>query len=109
MEHIEARPQGHAPQTVTKHLDWYVQEFSAKHNLRESGTLSQMRDTVARTVGRNLFYRGLITDNGLSSTGWIKCLGEVLPFGKGRGSRSRGLRPLGRASGLTSVSSLPYF
>ena len=51
-----------------KHLDRYVQEFSAKHNLRESGTLSQMRDTVARMVGRNLFYRDLIADNGFSST-----------------------------------------
>ncbi len=50
-----------------KHLDRYVQEFAAKHNLRESGTLVQMRNTVARMVGRNLFYRDLIADNGLSS------------------------------------------
>ena len=50
-----------------KHLDRYVQEFSGKHNVRESGTLAQMRDTVARLVGRNLLYRDLIADNGLSS------------------------------------------
>ena len=50
-----------------KHLDRYVQEFAAKNNIRESGTLVQMRDTVARLVGRNLLYRDLIADNGLSS------------------------------------------
>ena len=50
-----------------KHLDRYVQEFAGKHNIRESGTLAQMRDTVARLVGRNLLYRDLVSDNGLSS------------------------------------------
>ncbi len=50
-----------------KHLDRYVQEFAGKHNVRTSGTLVQMRDTVARLVGRNLLYRDLIADNGLSS------------------------------------------
>ena len=50
-----------------KHLNRYVQEFAGKHNVRELGTLAQMRDTVARLVGRNLLYRDLIADNGLSS------------------------------------------
>ena len=50
-----------------KHLDRYVQEFAGKHNVRESGTLAQMRDTVARLVGRDLLYRDLVADNGLSS------------------------------------------
>ena len=50
-----------------KHLDRYVQEFVGKHNIRESGTLAQMRDTVARLVGRNLLYRDLVADNGLPS------------------------------------------
>ena len=50
-----------------KHLDRYVHEFAGKHNIRESDTLAQMRDTVARLVGRNLLYRDLIADNGLSS------------------------------------------
>ena len=49
-----------------KHLDRYIQEFAAKHNMRDSGTLTQMRSTVARLVGRNLLYRDLIADNGLS-------------------------------------------
>ncbi len=49
-----------------KHLDRYVQEFVAKYNMRDSGTLTQMRETVARLVGRNLLYRDLIADNGLS-------------------------------------------
>lgn len=50
-----------------KHLNRYVQEFAAKHNLRESGTLDQMRATVAGLIGRNLLYRDLVADNGLSS------------------------------------------
>ena len=50
-----------------KHLQRYVSEFSGKHNVRDSGTLTQMRDTVARLVGRNLLHRDLIADNGLSS------------------------------------------
>ena len=50
-----------------KHLQRYVSEFAAKHNIRESDTLIQMRDTVARLVGRRLLYRNLIADNGLPS------------------------------------------
>ena len=50
-----------------KHLQRYVSEFAGKHNIRDSGTLAQMRDTVARLVGRNLLYRDLIACNGLSS------------------------------------------
>ena len=50
-----------------KHLQRYVSEFSGEHNIRDSGTIVQMRDTVARLVGRNLLYRDLIADNGLSS------------------------------------------
>ena len=50
-----------------KHLQPYVSEFAGKHNIRESGTLAQMRDTVARLIGRNLLYRDLIAPNGLSN------------------------------------------
>ena len=50
-----------------KHLDRYVQEFAVKHDIRDLGTLAQMRDTVLRLVGRNLLYRTLIADNGLPS------------------------------------------
>ena len=50
-----------------KHLDRYVLEFTGRHNIRDLGTLAQMRDTVARLVGRNLLYRDLIADNGLPS------------------------------------------
>ena len=50
-----------------KHLDRYVGEFAGKHNIRDSGTLVQMRDTVARLVGRRLLHRELIAPNGLSS------------------------------------------
>lgn len=50
-----------------KHLQRYVSEFAGKHNVRQSGTLAQMRDTVARLVGRRLLHRDPIADNGLSS------------------------------------------
>ena len=50
-----------------KHLQRYVSEFAGKHNVRDSGTLAQMRDTVARLVGRNLLRRDLIASNGLAS------------------------------------------
>ena len=50
-----------------KHLDRYVQEFAAKHNIRDAGTLAQMESTVARLVGCRLLYRDLIADNGLPS------------------------------------------
>ena len=43
-----------------KHLERYVDEFAGKHNIRNSGTIAQMRDTVARLIGRRLLYRDLI-------------------------------------------------
>ena len=50
-----------------KHLQRYVCEFAGKHNIRDSGTLDQMCDTVTRLVGRNLLHRNLVADNGLDS------------------------------------------
>ena len=50
-----------------KHLQRYISEFAGKHNIRESGTLVQMRDTVSRLVGRRLLLRDLVADNGLAS------------------------------------------
>ena len=50
-----------------KHLDRYVQQFAAKHNLRDTDTLAQMAAVVAGLVGRRLLYRDLIADNGLPS------------------------------------------
>ena len=40
-----------------KHLNRYVQEFAAKHNVRQSRTIEQMQSLVAGLVGRNLLYR----------------------------------------------------
>ena len=48
-------------------LPWTNLSPPFSHNIRDSGTLAQMRDTVAGLVGRNLLYRDLIADNGLSS------------------------------------------
>ena len=50
-----------------KHLDRYVQEFSGKHNFRDSDTLDQMRATVAGLIGHSLPYRRLVAPNGLDS------------------------------------------
>ncbi len=50
-----------------KHLERYIVEFVGKHNVRELGTLAQMRNTVAALVGRNLLYRDLVADNGLAN------------------------------------------
>ena len=54
-----------------KHLQRYVDEFAAKHNIRDSGTVAQMRDTVARMVGHNLLYADLVAPNGLSAAGRV--------------------------------------
>ena len=51
-----------------KHLQRYVNEFAGRNNIRDLGTLAQMRDTVARLIGHRLLYRDLVADNGLSST-----------------------------------------
>ena len=51
-----------------KHLQRYVSEFAGKHNIRDSGTLAQMRDTVARLVGWNLLYTSLVANNGRSNS-----------------------------------------
>ena len=42
-------------------------DFAGKHNMRNSGTLAQMRHTVARLVSRTLLCRDLVAENGLSS------------------------------------------
>ena len=50
-----------------KHLDRYVQEFSARHNLREVDTIDIMGAVADGGVGKRLRYRELIADNGLPS------------------------------------------
>ena len=60
-----------------KHLRRYVSEFARKHNVRDSGTLAQMQDTVARLVGGRLLYRDLVADNGLSSGSAGSCCGTL--------------------------------
>lgn len=43
-----------------KHLHRYVAEFAGRHNIREKGTLDQIRDVFARMVGRRLMYADLV-------------------------------------------------
>ena len=50
-----------------KHLDRYVQEFAARHNLREQDTIDIMGSMVAGMRGKRLRYRELIADNGLDN------------------------------------------
>ena len=69
-----------------KHLHRYVDEFASKHNIRDSGTLAQMRDTVARLVRRRLLYRDLIASNGLSNAGAVVA-GATAPLPAFRASR----------------------
>ena len=48
-----------------KHLQRYVQEFAAKHNIGDLGTLAQMQRAAEGLIGRRLLYSDLIADNGL--------------------------------------------
>jgi len=50
-----------------KHLQRYIDEFAARHNVRELDTLDQMAHVAAGMIGRRLMYRDLVADNGLSA------------------------------------------
>ena len=50
-----------------KHLDRYVQEFAARHNLRDEDTIDIMAAVANGMGGKRLRYRELIADNGLAS------------------------------------------
>ena len=45
-----------------KHLQRYVDQFAAKHNVREADTVDQMASVVAGMVGKRLMYRDLVAD-----------------------------------------------
>ena len=42
-----------------KHLDRYVGQFTAKHNMRDSGTEDQLEAVIAGMIGRRVRYRDL--------------------------------------------------
>ena len=50
-----------------KHLDRYVQEFAARHNLRDEDTIDIMAAVITGMNGKRLRYVDLIADNGLDS------------------------------------------
>ena len=43
-----------------KHLQRYVDQFTAKHIIRDNDTIDQMRDLVAGMIGKRLMYRDLV-------------------------------------------------
>ena len=43
-----------------KHMDRYVQEFAARHNMRDRDTIDQMAHMAKGMVGKRLRYRDLI-------------------------------------------------
>ena len=43
-----------------KHAQRYVDEFCWRHNIRDQDTINQMRDLVARMVGRRITHRELV-------------------------------------------------
>ncbi len=45
-----------------KHLDRYVAQFVAKHNMRDEDTIDQMTTVVRGMVGRRLPYRELVAE-----------------------------------------------
>ena len=45
-----------------KHLDRYVREFAARHNIRDKDTIDQMQSVAVAMVGKQLSYRELIAD-----------------------------------------------
>lgn len=49
-------------QLSAKHLQRYVNEFSARHNIRDQDTWDQMQNVVAALVGKRLMYHDLIAD-----------------------------------------------
>ena len=50
-----------------KHLGRYVDEFSGRHNIRESDTIDQMEAVARGLLGKLLRYRDLIKPNGRPS------------------------------------------
>ena len=50
-----------------KHLERYVNEFSARHNFRNADTINQMNELVSGMIGKRLRYTDLTADNGLAS------------------------------------------
>ena len=50
-----------------KHLNRYISEFTARHNLREADTIDIMGAIADGGNGKRLRYRELIADNGLDS------------------------------------------
>jgi len=50
-----------------KHLDRYVGEFAGRHNDRPKDTIDQMSGMASNMAGKQLHYKDLIADNGLSS------------------------------------------
>ena len=51
----------------SKHLQRYVDEFVARHNILKLDTIDQMAHVAAGMLGRRIMYRDLMADNGRSA------------------------------------------
>ena len=60
-------PEGTFHKMSPKYLHCYVDEFEGGQNVREDGTIDQLRAMVLGMEGKRLTYEALIAPNGLDS------------------------------------------
>ena len=87
-----------------KHLDRYVQEFAARHNLRDEDTIDIMAAVITGMNGKRLRYVDLIADNGLDSGARD---GLDVHLDGGNCVRGLGTEPVGQAREMRSFRHSP--
>ena len=60
--HLKRAYHGTYHKISKRHIERYVLQFTAKHNMRSSGTLDQMGLTAAGMAGRRLTYAALTAE-----------------------------------------------
>ena len=87
-----------------KHLDRYVQEFAARHNLRDEDTIDIMAAVITGMNGKRLRYVDLIADNGLD---FGSTNGLDVHLDDGNCVRGLGTEPVGQARKMRSFRHSP--